>query len=399
VVVVCCDGPFKIAGDSGATIASEPAQQPVDLCIVQSAGSAAMPATSIVQADQEESTPIELPGLVRLHLTAASSASIFTVSRLDGAAHGYRGSISVAPLPNHTLRIVNDLDLEDYLLGVVKAEIGADAPIEAMKAQAVAARTYAVRNIGRLWQEDADLDDTTRSQGYLGRDGETAQVSRAVNDTSGQVLVFGGTVIDAMYSTDCGGMTAPGPPDEPYLRSIKEPLCACRAAWTVTVTEAQLEALLGQSEATVIQHIENVTVATKDSSGRADEIGLQSKGGFSETVSAVKLRQLIGVNVLRSTLFTIKKSSDGVWEFHGSGWGHGMGMCQAGAIARASQAKPEAYSQILGDYYPGAQLVPLTGDMVPEPRPNQASTMPGAPQAAYPVRGDRALVGPQAGRG
>ena len=99
-----------------------------------------------------------------------------------------------------TLRVVNVVDLEPYLYGVVPAEIGAKSPLEALKAQAVAARTYTLKNRGKLAREGMDLDDTTRCQSYLGIDGETPFVTAAVDATHGQVITFGDALIDATYS-------------------------------------------------------------------------------------------------------------------------------------------------------------------------------------------------------
>ncbi len=122
--------------------------------------------------------------------------------------HRYRGSLTVRRDPDNTLRVINTVGLEPYLYGVIPAEIGTNVPLEAMRAQAVAARTYALKNRGKFASEGFDLDDTTRSEGYLGVDGETPLSNAAVDSTRGQVLTWHGQLIDAPYSTDSGGMTA-----------------------------------------------------------------------------------------------------------------------------------------------------------------------------------------------
>ena len=124
----------------------------------------------------------------------------------------YRGTLTVRRDPDNTLRVINTVALEDYLYGVVPAEIGAHVPMEAMKAQAVAARTFALKNRGKFAWDGFDLDDTTRSEGYDGWDGETPGSNAAVDATRGQVLTYHGALIDAPYSTDSGGMTACDPP-------------------------------------------------------------------------------------------------------------------------------------------------------------------------------------------
>ena len=276
----------------------------------------------------------------------------------------YRGSIAVVALSSGLLRVVNSLHLEDYVRGVVRVEIGGSAPIEAMKAQAVAARTYAVRNIGRLWQEGADIDDTTRCQSYMGKNAECNNADLAVAQTSGQVLIYDGSVIDALYCTDCGGVTAVGPADEPYLSPVIDAECALKPRWSYKISRIQLNAMLNQDASHGVGDLKRIEIDKTDASGRAADIKLI--GDVSErTIGGDAFRLLLGPDNLRSTLFKVKSDHDDDWVFSGQGWGHGLGMCQAGAIARASGPNPETYTQILSDYYPGTQLTLLTTVLVP----------------------------------
>jgi len=277
--------------------------------------------------------------------------------------HRYRGAVTLAVVDGH-LRITNDISLEEYLCGVLKPEMGASAPLEALKAQAVAARTYAVRNIGHLASEGADLDDTTRTQSYLGVDGETPAICDAVRATAGMVMTYQGQPIEALYSTDCGGITAQGGPGEPYLQPVSDPDCATKPAWTKTYTQSELQAALQKSPQTMVAEPESLSIESIDSSGRAAEVLITGKNGETKEVTGPQLRLVLGTEVLRSTLFTVKQNEDGSVTFTGHGWGHGLGMCQQGAIALAQGADPEAYDRILKHYYSGIDIVPLTSDLV-----------------------------------
>ena len=143
------------------------------------------------------------------------------------------------------------------------AEIGAHVPMEAMKAQAIAARTYALKNRGKFAWDGFDLDDTTRSEGYDGWDGETPGSDAAVDATRGLVLTYHGALIDAPYSTDSGGMTACDPTC-PYLQAVRDapgknaPDYAADTkyhTWTLTYTPAQLQAALARDPLTQVTDV------------------------------------------------------------------------------------------------------------------------------------------------
>jgi stage II sporulation protein D len=143
------------------------------------------------------------------------------------AGHRYRGRILLYLNDRGTLNVVNELPLEDYLRGVVPRELGPEAypELEALKAQAVAARTYTVRNLGEFRQEGFDICATPRCQVYGGMDAEHPRSDRAVAESRGQVLLFHEQPIDALYSSTCGGHTEDVEvvfplKREPYLRGV-----------------------------------------------------------------------------------------------------------------------------------------------------------------------------------
>ncbi len=372
-VYVTANGPYAIRDDQGTIIVNGTTDT---LAVIACKPDIDEPTVMRIAVSTDAGTPLG----ALTPPTSPSSPAYFTATtfgpdttiQLATSASSkrlaYRGTVAFAPLPTGKLRIVNTLAIEDYVRGVVKAEIGDVTALEATKAQAVAARTYAVHNLGRLATEGADVDDTTRCQGYVGVSGETGNVPQAVSATTGQVLVYNGAAIDAMYSTECGGTTAPGPASEPYLRPVVTKGCAEKPGWTFRLEEKDCAALVRRTAADAIGTLKKLKVTKTDLSGRAEEVTLTGSDGTA-TVSGIKLRQVLGADKLRSTLFTVKATDDGSIAFAGQGWGHGLGMCQCGAIMRASGANPETYDQILADYYPGTQLAPLTPALLVRPQP------------------------------
>ncbi|HEV7515037.1 MAG TPA: SpoIID/LytB domain-containing protein, partial [Thermoanaerobaculia bacterium] len=141
--------------------------------------------------------------------------------------HRYRGRILVFLNDRGTLNLINELPLEQYLRGVVPSEMGPEQynQVEALKAQAVAARTYALKNLGEFAREGYDICGTPRCQVYGGMDVEHPLSTRAVEETAGQVLLYKGELVDALYSSTCGGHTEDAKvmfplKDEPYLKGV-----------------------------------------------------------------------------------------------------------------------------------------------------------------------------------
>ena len=280
--------------------------------------------------------------------------------------HSYRGFLTVRREPDNTLRVVNTVLLEPYLYGVIPAEIGTKIPMEAMKAQAVAARTYALKNRGKCLADGFDLDDTTRCEGYEGLDGETANSNAAVDATRGQVLTYNGQLIDAPYSTDSGGMTAcDDSGDCPYLQAVRD--CGDKDGrdyaadgkyhtWTQTFTPAQLAQMLARDPRTRVGQFISLTIDGLDTSGRIKTATVSGADGTLKTVTGPQLRQILGYDVLRSTRVTMTLTADGQYRFDGKGWGHGLGMSQDGAVAMAGPPYHKSYLEILKHYYVGTKI-------------------------------------------
>jgi SpoIID/LytB domain protein len=264
------------------------------------------------------------------------------------------------------LQAINTVDLEQYLYAVLPAEIGASAPMEALKAQACASRTFALKNLGRFSTQGFDIDDTSRSQSYAGYDGETPRCREAVDSTRGQVITYHGELIEARYSTDSGGVTACDTSGEcPYLQAVKDapesggPEYGCDERfhqWSKTFDQADLAAALAKDPRTAVPSFQSLAIDGYDASGRVTTATVTGAGGATKAVPGPVLRAILGYDVIRSTLFTLTVQADGSYLFNGKGWGHGLGMSQDGAVAMASDPYNKSYVEILRHYYVGVEI-------------------------------------------
>lgn len=276
---------------------------------------------------------------------------------LDGRR--YRGSLELRHR-GAGLTAVNIVPVDDYLLSVVPEEMPTDWPAEALKAQSVAARSFALKSRGRHAAEGYDLCTTTHCQLYKGIASEKTASTAAVRATRGEVLTYGGQPIEALFHTDSGGMTESsedvwGNPI-PYLRAVRDtPLGTM--PWTKTVSKADLEKKLAAKGHAIgrLRAIElsplAVGRAAKDrtASGRVKAMTVTGTKGTA-TFSGNAWRSLLG---LKSTLFSAKLTKDTV-TFTGFGAGHGLGISQWGAKRLAETGK--SYADILHHYYTGVTL-------------------------------------------
>jgi len=255
---------------------------------------------------------------------------------------------------------VEQLDLEEYIVGVVAAEMPASFEQEALKAQAICARTYALRKLmeGKSYPLKADLsDDINTCQGYVNQ-ADFAQlhpyqsaewwskVQQAVEDTRGEVILHDNQLIDALYHSTCGGQTASALEafghEVAYLQSIRCDYCKSSKKYK---TE---QVLAWQEVAAVSGKGNSVQVMATTSSGRIKEVKVNDK-----TMSGPAFRQAFA---LPSTWCTISIHKQGV-TIVSRGYGHGVGLCQYGAQGMALQGKK--YHQILSHYYPRTRIYKL----------------------------------------
>lgn len=260
----------------------------------------------------------------------------------------YRGKVLVVPTDGK-VTAVNWVDLEAYLYGVVGGEMPASWPQEALKAQAVAARSYALYKRDRTQANLFDVASTTASQVYGGLAAETSSVQTAVNATQGQVLTYGGRVIEAVFHSSSGGYTENSEDiwqqPTPYLRGVPDfDQDAPVFQWSETFSTQQV----GQ-RISGIGRLQSITTERATPRGRIASIRLQGSQG-SRTLTGTEFRQALG---LRSTLCSLSLAGDTL-QVNGRGYGHGLGMSQWGARGLATRGY--GYQQILTYYYQGTAL-------------------------------------------
>ncbi|ACX75984.1 SpoIID/LytB domain protein [Fibrobacter succinogenes subsp. succinogenes S85] len=312
----------------------------------------------------------------RVFKATGSSASDCIAIATDKAGLNkacYNGEFIVTANGNK-LNAINVIDIEDYLRGVVPYEIGKldESKFEALKAQAVAARTYAYKHFGSRVAQGFDVYADTRDQVYKGLHSATALTDKAVRETEGVVMTYNGEFITAYYHSTCGGETEGvvtwGRPDHPYLKNKPDlrpdgtPWCreSNYTEWTREFTEDELRDLFQinakEAKANVpsFSSIKSMHIQDTLKSGRIHTLVIETNNG-SFTAKADKIRWLFkrGGTILPSSFFRIHKNGN-EWILKGKGFGHGVGLCQMGARARAQAG--QSYIQILTHYYPGITL-------------------------------------------
>lgn len=267
-----------------------------------------------------------------------------------------RGQISVT-IEAGQIQVLNRVGLEDYVASTVGGEMSSSWPSEALRAQAVAARTYALYEAGRRRGSAWDVRATALSQVYGGVEAETSATRAATRATAHQVLTYDGRPILAVFHSTAGGRTATAAEvwgeDLPYLRvvEVEDEDDAPHTYWRRAFDSAALRELL-EAAGVSVGALEDLSVDRRTASGRVERLVVRGSTG-SATLSGNALRVLLGGMHLRSTLFEIRASATG-FVFVGSGHGHGVGMSQWGARAMARQGA--SYERILSRFYPGARL-------------------------------------------
>lgn len=319
--------------------------------------------------------------------TSASFASPLSLVS-DGAGtvvingRRYRGSLSFVATDSG-VRIVNRVQLEEYLRGVVPRELGTRSAGDraALEAQAVAARSYAITRLAAATRA-YDLTATTSDQVYGGVDAENAVADAAVAATEGLVLFYEGRVVSAPYHSTCGGSTAEPAEvwrsrSEPFLQRVSDRIpggdryycdIAPRFRWERSWRGDSLTAIVerylrgyAQVPAGPVGDVRDITVEGRTASGRVSAVVLQTTRGRFR-VQANDIRYVLrtpGGELLNSTYFSpeVLASPDGRLSrltIRGLGYGHGVGMCQWGAIGRARAGQD--FRTILRTYFPGTSV-------------------------------------------
>jgi len=297
----------------------------------------------------------------------------------------YRGDLALYASDTGVL-IVNVVKIDDYLRGVVPLEIGtrSDADSAAVQAQAVTARSYAYVHLTAEPSRVFDVTAGVLDQVYGGVAAETPVASEAVESTRTFVLRFAGRVVNAPYHSTCGGSTATASEiwrsnDEPYLQRVSDRIpgsdrfycdLSPRFRWTKSLEGSTLNAALAQYLATYTSVpgrnpgiARDVTVGSRTPSGRIGTITITTdRGNFVVRGNDTRfVLRAPGGELLNSTYFSVETTpaSNGTLArltLHGMGYGHGVGMCQWGAIGRARAGQD--YRTILRTYYPGTTVGP-----------------------------------------
>ncbi|MCB0756516.1 MAG: SpoIID/LytB domain-containing protein [Flavobacteriales bacterium] len=249
------------------------------------------------------------------------------------------------------LKLVNAVDVERYVSRVVQAEVGYGAAEEYYKIQSIICRTYAIRNLERHALDGYDVCDNMHCQVYSGQKNPTDEVVKATAATAGLVMLSKeNDLVLSAFHANCGGQTANSEDvwkeERSYLKSVNDTFCLSSrsATWEKSIPIDEFFNQLGWRETTMAsgwkwqnEHRKKYFVLDTDS------------------IETVKMRRLFG---LRSTYFDAE-ALDGNIHLHGKGYGHGVGLCQQGAMKMAESGY--SYSQILGYYYKGVSLIPISG--------------------------------------
>jgi stage II sporulation protein D len=269
----------------------------------------------------------------------------------------YRGVLELRRGRRGRLLVINDLDIEEYLKGVIPAEIPFDWEEEVLKAQAVASRSYALYRKGEAGGRPYHILAGVDSQMYLGAAAERDSTSRAVEETKGMVVVYQGKVIDAFFHSSCGGHTDDASElwglDAPYLKGVD---CDCQeisryGLWEKRFSRGRVEAAL-RRRGYRMSGIRSVSIGKLTSAGHVKTVVFGTVEG-RVVVSAETLRAALGYSEVPSTFFEPELIGDEV-VFSGRGLGHGIGLCQWGAKVLAR--KGIDFKAILAYYYPGTTL-------------------------------------------
>ena len=266
----------------------------------------------------------------------------------------YRGAVTARSHNDHLLTVINRLPLEQYLYGVVPREMPASWHIEALKAQAVAARGFALANIGKYGYLGFDVCNTVNSQVYGGYNSEKAATTKAVDETYGKIMSSNGELVIPYYHSNSGGQTESSEnvwrEAVSYVRGVYDPysIDAPHSQWQETISLRDIETKLIQNQIN-IGNIIDFTVIEVSPNGRVLELEVRGTQG-SHTVLKQETRWIFD---LKSNYFTITMDNDRVL-ITGYGYGHGVGMSQHGARVMAESGF--SWQQILQHYYTNIRI-------------------------------------------
>ena len=270
----------------------------------------------------------------------------------------YAGKIFIIPA-THTFYMIEYVDLENYLYGVLPYEMSYSWPLEALKAQAVAARTYTLKTIENVKNKRFDLYSDVRSQMYKGGGKQYDSVKQAVDATRGQILTYDNQIFHTYYHANCGGGTddiRAWNPTATVIKPLSGASCTTDShsksySWQMNVSTAKV---MDYAKTVGLKgNLKGLSIARKTSTGRATNLTIRTSSGIKQ-VPCGKFRLATGIRSCKITKISIHAQTV---HFEGKGYGHGIGMCQDGAHGMSKTGKD--YKQILKHYYPGSKITEI----------------------------------------
>ncbi len=295
-----------------------------------------------------------------------SMTPITISSTTDGIKIGkyvYRDAIRLWPEDGNKLDVINEIDIENYLKGVLPWEANPSWDTETLKAQAIVSRTYALFRAVQRQDKAYDLSGDVTSQVYKGKTIENKITSAAIDATRGQILLFRGKIFPAFFHSTCGGVTASvesvtrtqvaSGDEKPFFCDF------CKGSkhyrWQSSFTKAEILDILRKKNHALLDLV-RIKSRSSDASGRAYHLIFEGPNQ-SIKVLANNFRLWIGADKFKSTMIDRIQLKEGKFLFHGRGWGHGVGLCQYGAKHMGELGYN--HEQILEFYYPGADIVDI----------------------------------------
>jgi stage II sporulation protein D len=282
-------------------------------------------------------------------------------SRQDGDVElnnlRYRGEIRILQQGNNKFSVIEEIDLESFIAGVLGSEMPQTWNEDALRAQAVTARTYAMYKKKIRRDEIYHLEMIELA--YRGMAGETPRLNKIIRETSGVVMIYNWNIFPAYFHSTCGGHTEDihhvfGKDSIPPLTGVVCNYCnnSKHSSWSRDISKSDIEKKLREANICV-SNISAVKVINPGAGNHGSRVEIASLGGNKE-MNANDFRLLVGPNILLSTAFNSRSNGKCI-TFSGRGWGHGVGLCQYGAQAMAEKGSP--WTAILKYYYPEIELV------------------------------------------
>jgi len=272
----------------------------------------------------------------------------------------YAGYFVLHQSDKNSIEVINHLGLESYLKGVLPSEMPSKWPIESLKAQSVAARTYALYRRAERVKERYHLTGTTTDQVYTGLEKGNKKTDKAVDETRGMILTYKNKLIKTYYHSTSGMRTESvsevfSKTSIPYLKSVSCPYDkgSPHYRWTLRLRYREIEKAFNKTKRK-LGKIKSIVATSYTRSGRVRYLKIKTAKGNIK-IKGTEFRMVMGAGKVKSTLFRLSNRKGAV-NLRGSGYGHGVGLCQWGA--RGMALRGWDFKAILSHYYPGTRIQP-----------------------------------------